>query len=281
MLNTPAQRRFADEVDTVIGKYDRFGPTMRFAMTSYAPFLAWWVNAQRFIWITLPGRHPVKTALLASTYATQAEKLREKGYDLTLPGAKPAFLQGALEVGGRDYRLQHYLPFSAVSEGAAPLSGLVLPQLGFLETASGTYFTGNAIKLEDGRDPSELQLLGLGLYNLSETMVPFLSLVRRVRESGGSSHPTSTVVSPKTTTSSGVEPDSDLLAGLERTFNPFHPVSGGKLAPKSPAEKILERRGMRLEQENPAERILDRHGVKAGKDSAAADILKRHGLGGD
>lgn len=236
LFNTPRQQRYAQEIDKVRGQYSRFSPSMRRIIQNYAPFVAWYVNALKFIYLTLPGRHPVKTALLAGLYQGQEDRLTEEGQSI-FSNKMPGFLIGTADTGDGRLPIGRYLPFSAVP-GTSNLKSFILPQLSWLGIAGGVDWKGDGIRRADGSTPTMFDLWGEAMYSFAESVIPGVAIVRRVRESGNSSAAGSRFWDPKVKEG---EVDSDLNAGLAKVFNPLNKYKEKGAGEGSELDKQLDK----------------------------------------
>jgi hypothetical protein len=66
LKNTDAQVELGRQVDRMYGSYQKFGPGLRNAISTYTPFVSWTINAVNFLYRVLPADHPVLTSLVAS-----------------------------------------------------------------------------------------------------------------------------------------------------------------------------------------------------------------------
>lgn len=241
LTDTSTQRRYAREVDRIIGQYSKFTPTMRRLIqgNGLVPFAAWAINAAKFVYQTLPVSHPLKTALLAAVYEGDAERLRKLGFDaydaLTSGGGVGIHNQGGLlRPDGRVIPVAHYTPFAIASEGIYGVGDFLVPQIGVVTAGlAGKDFAGRDLTNAQGQKIAGIQALPDIMYGLASQLVPGLALVQHVLESGGDTHPASRAWDPlvrgKTKAEGGpgravaVQPTGTIWQGLDKTFNPFYP----------------------------------------------------------
>ena len=226
LVNTPAQVRYARAVDETLGKYSRFSPDLRRTIQTAAPFLPWYLNSARFVLHTLPVRHPVKLAVLASVERTLNADFVAQHKDVP-----PGSLQSAIPTkDGGWLDLSRYTPFGATTGGASSLADPILPQLSsVLEILKGNAWTGSKLRLADGSTPGEGKKVALALYAALESVLPGVGVARRLQEHGQTAFDDSTVFAPKTKqgTSHGSSP-------LDRVFNPLRPTYLKKKGPSGP-----------------------------------------------
>lgn len=125
--NPETMAQIGREVDRIIGKYGKFSPNMKARIAHETPFIAWYLNALRFIYKTLPRDHPVATAMIANSYGALDEWRKDKGLGLFIGGHLPYFLQGASPTEAGHRRLP-YTPFSAVGDPTGTPASLIFPQ---------------------------------------------------------------------------------------------------------------------------------------------------------
>jgi hypothetical protein len=225
LTGTPAQVRFAREVDRTLGKYTRFSPTMRRTTQIIAPFLPWYVNSLRFVVHTLPVEHPVLTALLANV-----ERSFQADWDTEARSLPPGDLRAAVKLrDGGLLPLARYSPFGAFTDLPAGLVDPWIPQISsVVKILDGRNFTGKPLQVQHGQptrtgapghEPTAGQKAGMALYAALESLAPGLAIGRRLQEHGETGFDDSTFWSPKTKpgTSYGG-------SALNRVFNPLRPV---------------------------------------------------------
>jgi hypothetical protein len=224
LRNTPNQVRFARAIDETLGKYTRFSPAMRRTTQTIAPFLPWYVNSLRFVYHTLPAKHPVKTALLVNV-----EREFERDVEAQRAQVPPGDLGSAIPTKDGGYvPAARYSPFGAFT-GNLPEAALepFLPQFSTVyELAHGRDWTGKQVTIPGpGRDkqPSGGQKAVMAMYAGLESVLPGLSIARRLQERGETSDPRSTVWAPKSKPGTAHGP-TGIGAALNRVFNPVRPV---------------------------------------------------------
>lgn len=120
------------EIETMYGKYNGFSPQMRNLVAGYTPFIAWSLNAIKFVGLVLPRDHPVLTSLLVAANQASEDWRRQHGLVMGEKGAAPAWLQGSIPGSdGAHLRISRYTPFGAFDEGgsaAGTLASNLLPQ---------------------------------------------------------------------------------------------------------------------------------------------------------
>lgn len=221
---------FAKMVDDMRGRYSNLSPSARWTVMTLTPFAPWYVNALYFALVTLPKTHPVKTALLAAMYQGTEKKRSQLGltHFLEPGGAKPlpGFLQGSIPLKSGLARYQQFTPFGAFSDPVENAANLVLPQYGFLKNMAGLNFKNQSLKDAHGAEPDILLRSLIAINTAAESFVPFARQARELREGGGTSLDSSTLVKPE------VKPGTrkGLGAAVQKVFNPFH-GSGKALAP--------------------------------------------------
>lgn len=188
--NSDVAHALAERVNGVLGDYSRMSPAMRFAVMSYAPFALWLRASVNWV-LTLPAKHPMQTAVLASVSAMTERQRQELGLSELHPVApseaagkagvtkeqltKPSFLQGSLDLGGSLYPTGTLTSFGTFSDpGVGGLSSFLLPQIQSTMLAGkfGLDWTGKELVYPDGRVPNPWERTGIALSSLSETFFP-------------------------------------------------------------------------------------------------------------
>ena len=231
LADTSAQTKAARYVEEVFGRWGKMGPTSRHFLIHYAPFAQWLRVASKFVFITLPAKHPIKTAVLAGLTEMSEEERKAMGLSLFAKDRKPDFLQGSIvNDKGETIRLQGFTSFGVTSGFPGSFADSILPQFsGTLQNWQGLDWRGHELRYEDGHTPDALERFGIGLYTMGEGFIPLISHIRRAREGGATSRPESTFFNPKT--KEGKKSPGNYI---NRVFNPFRPISG--LSPTGPTK---------------------------------------------
>lgn len=212
--------KFGRSIDDTFGQYNKLTPGVRAAVQSYAPFLPWYLNAAKFVLWTLPVKHPVASALMASLRQTVTQDVQD-GKQLPMN----AFLA---------QQIARVTPFGIFNAPTQPGPGGVLADL--MDTASSTFLPQimgayNASKglnaFGDGPLTSPHGDVKGGttasttaaIETFLESLLPGLSKIREAREGGQPSYGTSNVIAPEP------KPGGDggnLGEVLNRAFNPAY-----------------------------------------------------------
>lgn len=249
LVDTPAQHRFMEAQQELLGQYDSFNPRLRKLVQTVAPFLPWTLASMRFVFWTLPAHHTVAfNGLLKAGQSVQADWEREHA-DVPPGTLKDALLRpdgGLVDLG-------RYTPYGITSPlvqgDLSQLSNPLLPQLsGTIKAAEGQDPFGRALQVPKGTgnpkgEATGGQRAGIAAYSTLESLVPLLATARRLREGGGTPYANSTLWSPK------VKPGTSHISALNRTLNPFRPTylkkpkaTGGRATTRSPREaRAIER----------------------------------------
>jgi hypothetical protein len=240
MKETPEQIAMGEWVRKVYGQYESFSPAMRRLTQNYTPFVAWGLNAIRFLYWHMPKDHPVLTGLLASQQRIAEEFLEDEGLSYWAENALPPWLQGSVPLpGGGHLRLMRYTPFGFAADPAGWVAGVVLPQYqGFLMTQHGLDWKGAQLRDKDGEpidDPYKLGLIGVRetLYAL----VPGIALGTRLAEDGPSTlNPFRPVEPPpgSSTSTSGARPSASDIARQSQSRRTSGRPSASEIARQSP-----------------------------------------------
>lgn len=199
LRNTNEQVALGRAVDRAYGRYSKWSPQKRQAIALYTPFVAWSLNAVKFVFDVLPRDHPVLTGLLAASHVATEEWRKEHGLGKFIDNAVPAWLQGSVPTkGGGHLRVGRYLPFGAFADPLDVAASAVLPQYrGVLMAFQGMDWKGTPLRNKDGSEYNEIQKAIYGSHEFLKATVPALGQAERVTAEGGS---------------------------LKKEFNPFEPV---------------------------------------------------------
>lgn len=215
MVTDPAtEMRIAGHVEDVIGKWGKLSPEARRAL-AFAPFAQWLGAATKYVLITLPVKHPIKTSIMAGLTQMTEEERKRLGFSRFLPLDKQAqdyqMMVLPQKVGKDKYGptvkgtdVARALSFGTVNDALGfNVGGFLLPQFsGALSAAAGSSWTGEPLVYPEGHPQAGMPLsvedrrkVALGM--LIETMVPGTSAFRRVvMEKGRPSLPQSTILTP-------------------------------------------------------------------------------------
>lgn len=231
LVGTATQQRYAEKQYETLGKYFGFGPKLRRFIQTVFPFLPWSLNAARFVFWTMPVHHTIVTAgLLKLSQNLQAD------WDAQHKDLPPGSLKLALPTAdGGWVDLARYTPYGFSGPiVAGDLKGVTapfFPQLSGLQSAlDGKDPFGKDLRVAPTADnpegiPSGLDKILIGLNSGAEALTPYMALIRRLREAGGTPYGNSTILSPKT------KPGTDHGSGVNRALNPFRPIYVSAQAP--------------------------------------------------
>lgn len=221
LRGTDAQVRYARFTQEIFGNWTANGPNARRFLINWFPFGAWLRAATRFVWVTMPKDHPIKTGLLAASYEMTEKERNLLGLSIFADeDRKPPFLQGSVPLGGdRTIPFAGFSSFGMWSQFPSAQADMVLPQFtGALATAAGLDWKGDKLRHADGTEPNQGELALYAIYVQAEAFMPFLAQARRVQEAGGQTVFGSTVFDPK------IKPGSEKGQEWERLLNPVMPV---------------------------------------------------------
>lgn len=193
LRETPIQNKLTQEVNNIMGDYTRLSPGERQLVKNAAPFYLWLRASTRFV-ITLPGKYPIKTAMLASLNRLTEKEREEFGLSTfgnavykvgdKLPlGAKvgdviesvPGFLQGAIPAGGGKIVTSNYTSFGTLYD-LTNIANFAFPQFGsIVDTMKGLDWKGDHLIDTNGKtitDPGTL--IGIAIQQGLTTYMPLL-----------------------------------------------------------------------------------------------------------
>ncbi len=213
MLDPAKAEEAAHYLDETLGKYRRFGPDMQKVVQSVAPFLPWWLNSLRFVYWTLPVKHPALTALWTKTEATLEDEWKQEH-----KGVPPGDLQSAIVLDSKKVlNLAHFTPFGAFTAeagGLANVPDIALPQLSglFAATKGQTFFGQDIPNLSDSARWT------LAINSFVSSYVPGANIIQTIAQKGHTADPKSTIFNPKS------KEGSQYQSPLERIVNPLRPT---------------------------------------------------------
>lgn len=187
LTETNAQVQLARQVRRSYGQYDAFGTTNRQLIMLYTPFVAWQLNAVKFLGDVLPKDHPALTAAIAAAYSASRDWREQRGMSYFVNGAAPGFLQGSYPGRGGQLRVSRYTPFGIATDFPSNIAGAVLPQYhGSLAALSGLDWKGQKIKGADGKpETNPLKLMAISVQQFAYASVPIAAQVDRFLAGGG------------------------------------------------------------------------------------------------
>jgi hypothetical protein len=219
LTDTNEQAALAREVERMYGKYQAFSPDTKWAISTYTPFIAWTLNAVRFVTDVLPRDHPTVTALIAASEQATDEWRKDKGLDLFIQGALPGFLQGSIPLsGGKHQRAPfRYTPFGAFGDPLDTAGGAVLPQFsGILAAFRGEDWKGAKLRKPNGEPADTIDKAHAAAASFIDATVPIVAQAGRINQKGvGALNPVAPVAPAKPKvrkgTSRTVEQDIDAI----------------------------------------------------------------------
>lgn len=188
LKDTNAMVQLGREVDRMYGKYGKFTPGQRRFIAAYTPFLAWTMNATKFLTSVLPQDHPVLASLVASSSQATEDWRKSAGEFMdpfgNTPGVLPDFLQGSIPSGGGSHiRASRYVPFGLVGGGVESLADLVLPQgSGVLAAFKGEDWKGTPLNGFHGAAASQAQRVEAAVSSLFGGLIPAYNVVGQARK---------------------------------------------------------------------------------------------------
>jgi len=178
LRGTDKQIQYARAVEQVFSNWGKVGRAGR-ALSAFAPFWQWARASTRFVLLTLPAHHPVKTGLVAAAAEMTEPERKAFGLDKFAAEALPGFLQGSLPInGGIARNVPKYTSFGVFADYPEFLGRLFLPQLQTpLQTLQGLDWKGDKLERADGRPLNDIERAGLALLSSAEQFIPGLNLL--------------------------------------------------------------------------------------------------------
>lgn len=248
--NRAFEARIQKTTEDVIGRWGKISPNLRRALI-VAPFAQWLGAALRYVYVTLPVHHPIKTGIAAGISQMTQKERSALGLSYMLPRDKQVqdYQMGSLptsvthdkygtEVKG--IRTANTTSLGTAAGFPGNIAGFLLPQLsGPINAWAGHAYTGEMMTYPDWwpvvaerRQPltqDDRDRVGLGA--LIESTVPFASAFRRaLQEKGRPATNYSTVLTPAVTekfdkqTNSWVESKGTQTGGILEWLEPIPPA---------------------------------------------------------
>lgn len=187
LTNTNEQVALARYVRDGYGNYTTYSPDMRRAIALYTPFVAWTINAVKFISVVLPRDHPVLTALIADMHQATAEWRKDHELDLWMKTRVPDFLQGSIPTGGGGHLRIPYTPFAAYGDLTGTFANALLPQLqSSVQGFTGHDWKGDPLYVKGGGEPTQFDKAKAGIKAFMEATIPIVGVAGRVADKGPS-----------------------------------------------------------------------------------------------
>jgi hypothetical protein len=219
------------------GDWNSASPTTKRIM-AVAPFWTWYRNSLRFLYVTMPSHHPVKTALL--TTLEQATTQQRKAMGEGLSGTNPLSLktngleweeQGSVPVGGGYIaNQQYYTPQGAVVDPVGTPLNLIFPEFAEAYKAlSGTNSYGETLEntnKEQIVNPGERAKLAA--LSLLESFNPPMRQALTIAKGGKSAAEGSTLWNLQTKGEPSEDPIGKSLGIPPGVWNAFRPFKTSK-----------------------------------------------------
>lgn len=245
MVTDPAKEiQIARHVEDVIGKWGKLSPAARHAL-SIAPFAQWLGAATKYVLITLPAKHPIKTGVMAGLNQMTLPERQALGLSQYLPLKDQAqdYQMQVLpkDVGKNKFgpvvkgpNLTTMLSFGTTADALdLNIGGFLGPQVqNAMQAAQGTSYTGEHLKYQSGPNAGmplsadDKRRTAIGM--LIESFTPGATMFRRVvQEKGQPAMPQSTIIHPEirlkynAKTKKMEKPSGPSSKGAKKLVNPF------------------------------------------------------------
>jgi hypothetical protein len=217
-------------IHETLGQYSRFSPGYRAYIRNVAPFAPWYWNSLRFIYHTLPIKHPIVAAVSLDAnrvnqdqWAAAHKSPGEKFFGMPF-GALASDIKtsptGFVDIG-------RYTPAGAFTSGPLNWAASQISPVaqGSVYALMGLDPFGNTLKDAHGRPIKDTGTrAALAINQLASGLTGPTPVIERAALSGGRSQAAgSTLVNPEFKPNSSHN-GGGLLGGLERTFWPFYPT---------------------------------------------------------
>jgi hypothetical protein len=186
LRGTNEQIAVARQIRRAYGQYEAFSPGMRKAVTYFTPFVAWYLNAIKFVYQVLPADHPVAFAMLAEAELATQEWREKMGLGQFIEAPLPGWLQGSVPLGDGWNRINRYTPFGAFSDPFGTGAQQFLPHImGAIMAGRGLDWKGEPLADKDA--PGDVTFAekaeGIAVALLGST-IPLFSPAVRINKDG-------------------------------------------------------------------------------------------------
>jgi hypothetical protein len=208
------------------GDWNSASPATKHAM-SIAPFWTWYRNSLKFLYVSMPMHHPVKTALLTVLEQATAQQRSAIGQGLNAKEKLEWEQQGSIPIGsGYVANQQYYTPQGAVGSPLSTPLDLLVPEIKeAIQIAGGSNSYGETLENADKEpivDPGERATLAA--LSILESFVPPMRQALTVAKGGKSAENGSTLWNLKTKGAPSEDPIGKALGippGIWNAFRPF------------------------------------------------------------
>jgi hypothetical protein len=190
LLSEDTAAALGREIDHMYGRYSKLSPLQRRIVANYTPFIAWMLNAGKFVG-RLPKDHPVFTAVMAAQERASEEWRKEHGLAKFMGGEEkgqvPDWLQGSVPgKHGEHFRAPtKFTPFSLLSDPGGAIAQQVNPQFnGILNALGGKDWKGDDLKDADGKKIENPMTFAYALKAFVESTIPGVSLGQQIAKKG-------------------------------------------------------------------------------------------------
>lgn len=221
------------------GKYNSLSPSAKYIVSRISPYAPWSANAYKFIYYTMPVKHPVTTSVLLNVQKANAAAWAASHQDAQTLSDKSGSSIGGVSFGSllTDVKLAdggfrdfgRYTPFGVMSDGPVNTGiGLVFPEFqGAIQALRGQDpFGGPLVNPPGGGPVTDGEKILLALSSIVESLGGPISQAHRVVAGhGATAYNTTPVWDWNPPTKPGSEHHGGgVLGGLNRVFNPFNPT---------------------------------------------------------
>jgi len=187
LRHTDKQIQYAKAVEEVFGNWGKNSPFARHVLTNLVPFWMWGRASIRFVLLTLPAHHPIKTGLLAAAAEMTEEERKRFGLDKYVGDEPlPGFLQGNVPSGsGVTRNLSKYTSFGTFSDLPEFLGRMFFAQgAGPIQALQGLDWKGDKLAKADGTPAGDEERVKAALLTMGEQFIPGFNLAQGLGEPG-------------------------------------------------------------------------------------------------
>jgi hypothetical protein len=125
LKDTRAQAALAKNVSDLYGQWNVLSPNAKQVLVYYAPFGLWWRAATKFVYYTLPVKHPIKTAILGGMEQMTLEDRKRLGLSSYAAKEVPTYLRGGIPTKDGLWMTNKYTSFGTAIDPFGNLQGMI------------------------------------------------------------------------------------------------------------------------------------------------------------
>jgi hypothetical protein len=181
LRGTDKQIQYAKAVEQVFGNWGKNGPAARGILANLVPFWQWGRASTRFVLMTLPAHHPIKTGLIAAAAEMTEDERKKFGLDQFADEPVPGFLQGNLPAGDTITKnLSKYTSFGSFGDYPEFIGKMFFAQGSSpLKALEGVDWKNDQLTKADGTPLGPTERAKFALLTGVEQFIPGVNLIEQ------------------------------------------------------------------------------------------------------